>query len=570
MASTHQPRRFLRPLVTLFALFFLFLFVQWMVKTYQKPGHMGVIESQSMNMAVQPPAGAMPVKTEVVKTEQFVGSVTYTGSAVAYNDIAIFPRVTGRIVTMPVYPGDRVQTGQLLAQLDTQELNSRVQEAQFGYQAAIGQYYSALSSQNQALAQMQRAKEAIQSAQANYQYRQAQVRRSQTLVKEAVITPEEAQKDESDFQAAQSQYQQTLAELRAAQQAFHASQYQSTAQHAQASQAQASVHTQSIIQSYTQITTPKSGLVTQRLISPGTLVSPGMNILQIAQINPIRIQANVAESDVARLQRGAAVLIWGQKSKIPRPGKISAIFPKADLQTRTTIVETVIPNDQEQFLPGDFVSMSIQTSKSQQALTVPNSALVERNQQQAVWVVRDGKAHLQYVTTGDTNGERTAIVQGLQAGDEVIVQGQQNLMEGNLVTQASYGPEGLKALPKPTSTNRLSSQNQYHLQKAIGMYLITTNIQAKPPKAGDNTLNVTVISGPGMSMPPSNIRIEATTVMPSMAEMPVPKPTVQKTGDGQFNIHFNWIMGGLWQVTLTVKDGNQTVGELPLQVEVTE
>ena len=559
-----------KPLMSVFALVFLFLLVQWVVKTYQKPSHMGVIESQSMNMAVQPPAGAMPVDVETVQTESFSGQVTYTGSAVAFNDIAIYSRVTGRIVAMPVYPGDRVTAGQLLAQLDSQELTSRVQEAQYGQQAATQQYYAALRQQGQASAQMQRAKAAIETAKANLKYRSEQVRRSRTLVQEAVITPEEAQKDESDYRTAQSEYQQAVAELKAAQRGASASQFQSKAQHAQAAQAKATAQTQAIIQGYTQIRSPQSGFVTQRLISPGTLVSPGMSILQIAQINPIRIQANVAESDVNRIQRGATVLIWSQKFKTPIQGKISAIFPRADLQTRTTIVEVVIPNEQQQFLPGDFTNMSIQTSQSHETLTVSNSTLVQRNQQQAVWVVRDNKAHLQYVTTGDSNGMRTAITQGLQARDKVIVQGQQNLTEGSLITQASYGPEGLKALPKPVSTHRLSPENQYRLQKSMGMYIATISLQRKPPRAGDNTLIISIISGPGMSMPTDNLHLEATNVMPSMAEMPVPKPTVQRTGDGQFTVHFNWIMSGLWQVALTVKDGNQTVGVVPLEVEVND
>lgn len=561
---------FIKPLVAIFALLFLFLLVQWVVNFYQKPGHMGVIESQSMSMAVQPPAGAMPVQTVIVKAEPFTARVTYTGNAVAYNDIAIFPRVTGLIITMPVYPGDRVAAGQLLAQLDTQELNFRVQEAQSGYQAATQQYQATLSQQDQAAAQMQRAKDAIESAQANLAYRQAQVHRSRTLVKEAVITQEEAQKDEADFRTAQSQYKQALAELKAAQHGFSSSQYLRKAQHAQAAQAKAALHTQAVIRNYTQITAPQAGVVTQRLISPGTLVNPGMNILQMAQINPIRIQANVAESDVSRIQRGASVLIWNQKSKSPIGATITAIFPRADLQTRTTVVEAVVPNAQELFFPGDLVSMSIQTGKKTDSLTVPNAAIIQRNQQQAVWIVQDGKAHLQYVTTGDTNDKHTAIIQGLRSRDEVIIRGSQNLSEGDLVTSGDYGPEGLKALPKPVITNRLSPDNRYQLQKNVGMYLATINLEKQPPKAGNNNLLVTVQSAPGMSMPLNHVNIEAKNQMPSMAEMPVPKPTLQKIENGKFRVQMDWVMGGLWQVILTIRNGDETIGVLPIEIEVAD
>lgn len=561
-----------KPLITIFALVLLYLLVQWIVQTYQKPTHMGVIESQAMDMTVQPPVGAMPIQTALVRSQLFSGSVTYTGSAVAYNDIAIYPRVEGRILAMPVYPGDRVKAGQLLAQLDSQELTSKVREAQLGQTAATQQYYASISQQQQATAQTQRAQKAIQAAKANLQYQQEQNKRSQALVKELVITQEEAQKDESDFRTAQSEYQQALAELQAAQNGTSASQYQSTAQRAQAAQAKAALRTQSIIRGYTRIVSPITGMVTQRMISPGTLVSPGMSVLQVAQINPIRIQANVAESDLGRIRVGALITIQDQKSKSKTPitGKVSAIFPRTDLQTRTTVVEAIIPNPQSQFLPGDFVSVSIQTGQPSYRLIIPMAALVDRNQQQAVWVVREDKAHLQYVTTGDSNGSDIAVLGGLKEGESVIVQGHQNLTEGAIVAQAEYGPNGLKALPKSRSDSRLSSNNQYQIKKTVGMYMATTALQSKPPKAGANTLLVNVISGPGMNMPLDNLNLEVITLMPSMAKMPVPKPSVQKTGTGRFKVELDWMMGGLWQVTLTVKDGNQVIGTFPVEIEVAD
>lgn len=564
--------RFGKPLGTLLGLILLFFFVQWVVKTYQKPGHMGVIESQAMDMAVQPPAGAMPVKTEIVQSQPFVGRVTYTGSAVAYNDVGIFPRVQGRIVALAAYPGDHVKAGQVLAQLDTQELSSKLQEAQASQKASSQQYLASLSQQGQASAQMRKAKDAIQAAKANLQYRQEEIRRSQALVKDSVITQEEAQKDESDFRASQSEYQQALAELQAAQEGAKASHFQSIAQRSQVTQARAAVQTQSIIRGYSRITAPQSGVITQRLVSPGTLVNPGTNILEMAQINPIRIQANVAESDVGRIRLGASVMVWNQKSaaKAPVLGKVSAIFPKTDLQSRTTLVEALIGNDKEQFLPGDFVSVSIQTAKESSSLSVPTAALVERNQQQAVWVVRNGSAHLQYVSTGEDNELRTAVIEGLHQGDEVIVQGQENLVEGSMVAQADYGPQGLKNLPKIVSTNRLSNSNHYEIKKTLDMYLTTISLQSKPPKAGNNTVLLTVVSGSGMSMPVNNIDLEVTNVMPAMAQMSVPKPEIQKMGEGRFMVKTDWIMGGLWKVEFLVKDGNQSIGVIPTEIEVTD
>ena len=568
--SRRHGFRYLPETLAVIGLIGLIFLVQWLVNTFQKPGHMGVIESQAMDMTVHPPEGAMPVATEVIQPRPFVASVTYTGSAAAYNDIPIYPRVEGRIISMRVYPGDRVQAGQLLAQLDSQELTSRVNEAQASQAAATQQYYASLRQQGQASAQMQRAQQAIAAAKATLTFRQAQVQRSRTLVKEEVITREEAQQDEADYTTAQSQYQQAVAELRAAQQGASASTFQSQAQHNQNRQAAALVQTQRIIRGYTSLTAPANGVITQRLVAPGTLVSPGMQILQLSQIHPIRIQANVAENDLRRIGIGNRVTIWDQKNQSGKTvsGKISAIFPRADLQTRTAIVEAVIDNADERFIPGDFVTMAIQIGTATPVLTVANSALVDQGGQQAVWLMQEGKAHLQFVTTGDTDGARTAIISGLKAGDTVITQGHQTLQEGVLVAQAAYGPQGLKALPKAVSASRLNPDNQYRIRQSVGMYLALVTLKAPPPRIGKNTLSVALSSMPGMTMPLQNLSVEMAMTMPSMPSMGVPKPGLQKTGDGRYIADIMLGMPGLYEIQVTVRKGGKILGAFPVEIEV--
>jgi multidrug efflux pump subunit AcrA (membrane-fusion protein) len=110
------------------------------VQVFKKPGQMSVLESQAMDMTVMvPPKGALPVGIAAVKREQISGSVTYTGTVQAYTDEDVYPRVTGRVVKMAVYPGDIVKAGQLLVQLDpaeNSEYAAKRQEAQSADDAA--------------------------------------------------------------------------------------------------------------------------------------------------------------------------------------------------------------------------------------------------------------------------------------------------------------------------------------------------------------------------------------------------------------------------------------------------
>ncbi|MBI2302366.1 MAG: FixH family protein [Armatimonadetes bacterium] len=114
-----------------------FLLGREVVHTFRRPGQMGVIEAQAMDMtAMKPPVGVVPVVIEEVKPASFESAVSYTGSVVPYNQQDVYPRVTGVLVDMPVYPGDRVKRGDVVARLDTTELSSKVNEATLSHLAA--------------------------------------------------------------------------------------------------------------------------------------------------------------------------------------------------------------------------------------------------------------------------------------------------------------------------------------------------------------------------------------------------------------------------------------------------
>src|SRR5205807_882083 len=101
----------------------------WAVKKYTAPGHMSVMDAQAMDMTVmKPPLGAVPVAAMAAKRQTIDSTVSYTGSAVAFVDQDVSPRVTGTLVWMPFYPGQRVKRGDLVARLDSQELTSRANE----------------------------------------------------------------------------------------------------------------------------------------------------------------------------------------------------------------------------------------------------------------------------------------------------------------------------------------------------------------------------------------------------------------------------------------------------------
>jgi RND family efflux transporter MFP subunit len=217
------------------------------------------------------------------------------------------------------------------------------------------------------------------------------------------------------------------------------------------------------IRGYTEIRARRSGYVTQRLVSPGVLVQPGTPILRVSDLDRVRLQAYVSERDVKLLEVGGRV--EATSPKLPGGSivaRITSIFPAADPTTRTSIVEAVVDNSGRRLFPGDAISMKLHGRGRGGALSVPTSAIVNRNlpargpssaQQATVWTAAAGgqpgakKAHQVDVTVGLSSGDRTEILTGLRSGDEVIYRGNEYLKEGDQVYPVAWGEAGPIVLP---------------------------------------------------------------------------------------------------------------------------
>lgn len=388
------------------------------VQLFKKPGQMSVLESQAMDMTVMvPPKGAVPVAIARVTREPISGSVTYTGTVQAFTDEDIYPRVTGRVVKMPVYPGDKVKAGQLLVQLDpadNSEYSAKRQEAQNAEDAAMHNAGIAKSEFTQKKYELEAAKaaetaaeKAVAETNANLAYWKPELERQSALLKSQVVSLDEYQKELAQLNTAQAQVEQAQAKLReaknnklAAQAALDTMIHHVGHQYSAAKQAQAVLKNTTIYEKYTRILAQEDGVVTKRLISPGVVVNPGMLILKVAHIKQVRVQAEVASEDAGRLRLGNKVYIKGsQGSREETSARITSIFPAADPSSRTFTVEALINNTTGdtsfssnqvgsltayKYLPGQYIVMKISTGEHN-GLTVPTSAIIWREGKAQVW-----------------------------------------------------------------------------------------------------------------------------------------------------------------------------------------
>lgn len=395
------------------------------VQIFKKPGQMSVIESQAMDMsAMVPPKGAVPVGVALVQRQNIDGSVTYTGTVQAFTDEDIYPRVTGRITSMPVYAGDRVRKGQLLVQLDPvndSEYSAKREEAASAEDAAMHNSGIAKSEFSQAKYQLEAAQEAEQAAkdgvdeaQANLAYWKPEVERQSALLNAQVVSLDEYQKEAAELRAAEAKVEQAKAKLReagktklATQAAFEAMLHHIGHQSSAAREAQAVLKNAKIYETYTRIVAQDDGIVTKRIVSPGVVVNPTMLLLKIAHVKQVRIQAEVATEDAEKINLGDKVYIKSSEDSSDQfTASITSIFPAADPASRTFTVEALLDNPlslsdrtsakvgtiaQYRFLPGQYVIMQIVTGQ-REGLTIPTSAVVWREGKAQVWKAVGGIA----------------------------------------------------------------------------------------------------------------------------------------------------------------------------------
>lgn len=417
---------------------------------------------------------------------------------------------------------------------EAEQVHAELEEAQRkrdSVQAMVERARRELESARQELemarAEREEMQAEIQSAEANNAYWQAEDSRAENLLKAGAISREERQRTQAEAAKAHAELSQARARLNKAEarvkqaqamlgaaeaqltqaerevQAMQAGVQRATAAlqavrakiaraSAMQGQAEAARRAEAIVTSYTQITAPVSGVITERLVSPGTLVMPGMVLLKLRTIDRVRLQANVAESDALGIRAGNPVTATVPADPNLRlNARVTSVFYAANPQSRTVTVEAVVPNDNGRLLPGQYVVMQIAKGNPQKIISVPLSAVQrDADGKPFVWVVRqnqaDGKvtytcvmhpevksdrpgkcpkcgmdlvpekrggkytAHRVNVTLGASSGRRVAVLSGLREGDEVISRGNEYLKEGDPVTPVEWGVSGPKTLPEPS------------------------------------------------------------------------------------------------------------------------
>lgn len=390
-----------------------------------------------MTAHVQPGPPVFPIEAAPVVREPIAGTVTYTGSVAAFSEEDIYPRVTGRIVEMPVYPGDAVRAGQILARLDDVELSSRVREAEgmaATARASRAQMEADLGAARHGIVQMERE---LAMVEAELGYARGVAARSERLVGVGAISRQEYENDRSMATGLEAKREAARAKLEQARAMEGSAVKKLEAADAMIAQSAAALRTATVVRDYVTIEAPSPGYVVKRLVAPGVLVQPGMAIFKIARIDRVRLQANVGERDLAGIRVGTPVDVRSLASdQAALRARVTSVFPFVDQGPRTAVVEALVDNPARRLLPGQYVAMTIVIGERPGALTVPRAAVARLGRASIVWVARDGLAERREVVTGLENADRVEIRSGLAEGERVVARGREALYAGARVVEA--------------------------------------------------------------------------------------------------------------------------------------
>lgn len=179
----------------------------------------------------------------------------------------------------------------------------------------------------------------------------------------------------------------------------------------------------------TSIRAPFSGKIGLRSISQGEYITPTTIIANLLSINPVKINFSVPEKYTAQIRNGAMVTFRTDGSSHIYTGKVFAIEPGINSGTRTLQIKAIAKNDTQELRPGSFAKISLTLDKIEDAIMIPNQAVIPVLQGKTVFIARDGKAKQVEVQSGTRTDQNILITSGLSLGDTVLTSGALSLKD---------------------------------------------------------------------------------------------------------------------------------------------
>ena len=318
--------------------------------------------------------------------------LTLPANTQAYIDTPIYARTNGYLRKWYADIGTHVHRGQILAEIETPELDQQVQQAQSD----------------------------LATAEANQQIAQITAERWKKLLAKNAVSRQEADQATSDFSARQSALSSARANLQRLEQ----------------------------LQGFEKIYAPFDGVITVRNVDIGALIqadssnSPRSELFHMASTDKLRLFVPVPEVYASSVRNGGRIAVTSDAAPNEKfTGIIVRNSDSIDISNRTLNMEVDVPNADHKLLPGQYAFVHLPIPPSSSSMTLPSNALLFRAEGLRVGVVRNGHVALTPVQIGHDYGAKVEIIAGLAAQDHVILNPSDSLSQGERVEVEKGGGE---------------------------------------------------------------------------------------------------------------------------------
>lgn len=343
------------------------------------------------------------VQVDAAEREPIQRKVIAEATLYPRDQAAIVPKVVSPVSKFYVDKGSRVKAGQLLAELENKDLSAAQEKSQGGYVQAEA---TLQMQQQKGPADLKLSKEQLDAAQKFYDSRVA-------LLKDGAVAAKDVEDARVALTTAQNQYQltQKQSDLKVAEGAFNAAKGDLANADAQ--------------YSYTKITSPIDGVITDRPIYPGETAPVGSPILTVMDLSEVVARAHIAQTEAAHLKVGdpATISVPGQSPDVK--GKVTLVSPALDPNSTTVEVWVQAPNPDGRLRPGTSVRVTMVGETVPKAIVVPTAALLTAPDGgvSVITLDTDNVPHRKKVKVGIRDALDAQITDGLQGGERVVTVG---------------------------------------------------------------------------------------------------------------------------------------------------
>ena len=358
------------------------------------------------------------------------------GTSAALVEASIFARAAGYVKQRYVDLGDRVTEGQLMAEIETPELDQQAAQAR----AAVAQARQQLGQQRAALLQ----------AQAQRDLAKITWERFRNLVAKGAVARQDADTQEAGFKSAEA--------LVAAQEANLAAGDENVRQ------AQANLDRLGALLEFRKVKAPFAGVITARNVETGSLISPsgggqgaspqpgasnggagGNELFRVAQTATLRILTSVPQSSMPFITVGMPAQVSFNEYQGRRwEGKVVRMSNTMDTNSRTMLVEVHVQNRDGKLFSGMYADVHFSVYRAHPPLIIPGDAIIAGNTGLQVALLREAEGtftvHLQAIRTGRDYGTETEILDGLEAGSLIVLGPGDDVREGVIVKAEIQSP----------------------------------------------------------------------------------------------------------------------------------